>query len=48
VEYGRRKFTILAMEHNRIARVKIERLPEAASPATGDAAVSKAGQAQIK
>jgi len=28
VEYGRRRFTILAMDHNRIARVRIERLPE--------------------
>jgi putative hemolysin len=41
VEYGRRRFTILAMDHNRISRVKIERLPEAAaSPAT----VSQSGQ----
>jgi putative hemolysin len=29
VEYARRKFTILSMDHNRIARVRIERLPEA-------------------
>ena len=28
VEYGRRKFTILAMDHNRISRVRIERLPD--------------------
>jgi putative hemolysin len=40
VEYGRRRFTILAMEHNRIARVKVERLPEA--PVEGP--VSHAGQ----
>lgn len=40
VEYGRRRFTILAMDHNRIVRVKIERLPEAAAPA----AVSQSGQ----
>lgn len=30
VEYGGRKFTILEMAHNRIARVAIERLPAAA------------------
>src|SRR5277367_2305812 len=42
VEYGHRKFTILAMDHNRIARVGIERLPDA-SP---EAAASKAGRAQ--
>ena len=37
VEYGRRRFTILAMDHNRIARVKIERLVEVAAeiPASG-------------
>src|SRR6202453_4696395 len=45
VEYGRRKFTILAMDHNRIARVRIERLPENAADA--DAAVAKA-PSQIK
>jgi CBS domain containing-hemolysin-like protein len=45
VEYGRRKFTILAMDHNRIARVRIERLPDKAADA--DAAVAKA-QSQIK
>ena len=44
VEYGRRKFTILAMDHNRIARVRIERLPE---PAAEDATL-KAGQPQTK
>jgi CBS domain containing-hemolysin-like protein len=43
VQYGRRKFTILSMDHNRIARVRIERLPDAA-----DVAASQAGQAQIK
>jgi CBS domain containing-hemolysin-like protein len=31
VEYGRRRFTILGMDHNRIERVKIERLPEPAA-----------------
>src|SRR5580700_561697 len=44
VEYGRRKFTILAMDHNRIARVKIERLPE---PAAEDSNL-KTGQPQTK
>jgi putative hemolysin len=33
VEYGRRRFTILGMLHNRITRVKIERLSEAAAEA---------------
>lgn len=28
LDYGRRRFSILAMDHNRIARVRIERLPE--------------------
>lgn len=33
VEYGGRRFTVLAMEHNRIARVRIEKLsPAEASP----------------
>ena len=44
VEYGRRKFTILAMDHNRISRVRIERLPE---PST-ETLDLKAGQPQIK
>jgi CBS domain containing-hemolysin-like protein len=44
VEYAHRKFTILAMDHNRIARVRVERLLEKAP----DAAASKAGQTQIK
>src|ERR1700733_4271810 len=43
VEYGRRKFTILAMDHNRISRVRIERLPDA--PADTEL---KTQQAQIK
>jgi CBS domain containing-hemolysin-like protein len=43
VEYGRRKFTILAMDHNRISRVRIERLPDA--PADTEL---KTRQAQIK
>ncbi|MBV9768450.1 MAG: HlyC/CorC family transporter [Bryobacterales bacterium] len=30
VEYGRRKFIILTMDHNRISRVRIERLPDTA------------------
>src|SRR5260370_13685734 len=29
VEYGGRKFTITEMDHNRIARVRVERLPAA-------------------
>ncbi len=33
VEYGGRKFTILEMDHNRIARVGIERIGAAAAPA---------------
>ena len=41
VEYARRKFTILAMDRNRIARVRIERLADTAS----ETADSKAGQA---
>ena len=40
VEYGRRKFTILAMDYNRIARVRIERLPEK----TAEASALKTGQ----
>jgi CBS domain containing-hemolysin-like protein len=44
VEYGRRKFIILAMDHNRIARVRIERLTDAAA----EVANLKAGQSQIK
>lgn len=44
VEYGHRRFTILAMVHNRIARVKIERLPETQAQATD----LKAGQTQIQ
>jgi putative hemolysin len=44
VEYGRRKFTILAMDHNRIARVRIERLPDTPAETT----TLKTGQPQIK
>jgi CBS domain containing-hemolysin-like protein len=44
VEYGRRKFTILAMDHNRISRVRIERLPEMKVENTA----AKTAQAQIK
>ena len=44
VEYAHRKFTILAMDHNRIARVKVERPAEKAP----DEVASKAGQPQIK
>jgi putative hemolysin len=46
VKYGNRKFSILAMDHNRIARVRVERLAEQGE--TADAAASKAGQPQIK
>jgi CBS domain containing-hemolysin-like protein len=31
VEYGDRRFAILEMDRNRIARVAIERLPQAAA-----------------
>jgi CBS domain containing-hemolysin-like protein len=34
VEYGQRRFVIVAMDHNRIARVRIERLPEGKAEAT--------------
>jgi len=34
VEYQGRRFTVLEMERNRIARVRIERLPESHRPAT--------------
>jgi hypothetical protein len=33
LEYGDRKFVILAMDRNRIARVAIERLPQPATEA---------------
>lgn len=39
VEYERRRFTVLEMERNRIARVRIEKLPESPRPASP----SKAG-----
>src|SRR5271155_245257 len=45
LEYGRRKFTILGMDHNRISRVGIERLADAAGSET---AAVKAGQAHMK
>jgi CBS domain containing-hemolysin-like protein len=32
VDYGGRRFTIQEMDHNRIARVRIERLHSAAQP----------------
>jgi CBS domain containing-hemolysin-like protein len=35
VEYQGRRFTVLEMERNRIARVKIEKLPEPPTPALG-------------
>ena len=35
VEYQERRFTVLAMERNRIARVRIEKLPESTMPAAG-------------
>jgi len=44
VEYGRRRFTILAMDHNRISRVRIERLPDAAAATTA----KKTKEPQIK
>jgi len=44
VEYGRRKFAILSMDHNRIARVRIERLPETGAVAQP----SNTQQQQIK
>jgi putative hemolysin len=44
VEYGGRRFTILSMDHNRISRVKIERLPEVAA----ETGAAQAGQPQIK
>ena len=45
LEYGRRKFTILSMDHNRIARVGIERLADAAGP---EAPAAKAAQPHMK
>src|SRR5580700_2605617 len=44
VEYAGRRFTIREMDHNRIARVAIERLPEA----TAETLTLKAGQPEIK
>ena len=44
LEYGRRRFTILQMDHNRIARVGIERLTDAEA----DIASSKPAQEQLK
>ena len=38
VEYGGRRFTILEMDHNRIARVAIERIPVTAPAANQSAA----------
>ena len=35
VEYQARRYTVLEMERNRIARVKIEKLPEPPTPALG-------------
>ena len=45
LEYGRRKFTILGMDHNRIARVGIERLADTAGP---EAPAAKAAQPHMK
>jgi CBS domain containing-hemolysin-like protein len=45
LEYGRRKFTIVRMDHNRIARVGIERLAEAPGAA---ATTSKPEQPHVK
>lgn len=36
IQYGGRKFIILSMDHNRIARVRIERVPEVAPAATSE------------
>jgi putative hemolysin len=44
VEYGGRRFTILDMDHNRISRVKIERLPEPAA----ETSPAQAGQPEVK
>jgi CBS domain containing-hemolysin-like protein len=41
LEYGRRKFTILEMDHNRIARVGIERLADASAVAPAAASAPK-------
>jgi putative hemolysin len=43
VEHGHRKFTIVAMDHNRISRVRIERLPDR----TVEAAASTARESGI-
>ena len=37
LEYGGRRYTVLEMERNRIARVRIERLSEPAAPSNGNA-----------
>jgi CBS domain containing-hemolysin-like protein len=44
LEYGRRRFKILEMDHNRIARVRIERLEDA----SGTEAADKTGQAHVQ
>jgi len=38
VEYGRHRYTVLEMERNRIARVRIERLSEPTAPPAQPAA----------
>jgi CBS domain containing-hemolysin-like protein len=35
VEYGGRRFTVIEMDRNRIAKVRIEKLPERPLPAAG-------------
>src|SRR6202043_3457760 len=47
VEYGGRKFKITEMDHNRIARVRIERLPAAMKP-TGEVKESKSTISEIR
>jgi putative hemolysin len=37
VEYGGRRFTVLEMDRNRIARVRIEKLPDEKPPEPADA-----------
>jgi magnesium and cobalt exporter, CNNM family len=45
LQYGGREFTILAMDHNRIARVGIERIKESAGP---EETTSKAAPSSVK
>jgi putative hemolysin len=43
VEYQGRRYTVLEMERNRIARVRIERLTAQAAPPTGDGSIMEDG-----